>query len=128
MASVDGQRTHLLHVRSPQEDALPLVLIHGWPSSPVEFLRVLDALTDPAASGGDPADAFHVVVPGLPGYGLSTPLAGPGWGNLYRVGFAWTDLLTALGYERFGSTPPTPAPASRARSPWLHPSASWVCT
>ena len=102
MASVDGQRTHLLHVRSPQEDALPLVLIHGWPSSPVEFLRVLDALTDPAASGGDPADAFHVVVPGLPGYGLSTPLAGPGWGNLYRVGFAWTDLLTALGYERFG--------------------------
>ena len=101
MATVDGQPTHVVHVRSPEPDALPLVLVHGWPSSPVEFMRVVRPLADPRAHGGDPADAFHVVVAGLPGYGLSTPLAGPGWGNLFRVGFAWGDLLTALGYDRF---------------------------
>ena len=101
VATVHGQQIHLLHVRSPEPDALPIVLTHGWPSSPVEFLRVIGPLTDPAAYGGDPADAFHVVAPGLPGYGLSTPLAGPGWGNLFRVGAVWADLMAALGYDRF---------------------------
>ncbi len=101
LATVDGQPIHLLHVRSPEPDALPIVLTHGWPSSPVEFMRVIGPLTDPAGHGGDPADAFHVVVPGLPGYGRSTPLAGAGWGNLFQVGAVWAELMAALGYDRF---------------------------
>ncbi|WP_436498508.1 epoxide hydrolase family protein [Actinokineospora sp. HUAS TT18] len=98
---IDGQRIHFLHVRSPEPDALPLVLTHGWPSSPFEFREVIAALTDPRAHGGDPADAFHVVVPSLPGYGFSTPVQGPGWGNLFRIGQAWVTLMDRLGYERF---------------------------
>jgi pimeloyl-ACP methyl ester carboxylesterase len=97
----DGQRVHFLHVRSPEPGARPLVLTHGWPSSPVEFLRVLGPLTDPRAHGGDPAQAFHVVVPSLPGYGFSTPMREQGWGNLFRVAQAWAELMTRLGYERF---------------------------
>lgn len=77
---VDGQPLHFLHVRSPRADGLPLglVLVHGWPGSVVEFLDVIGPLTDPAAHGGDPADAFHVVVPSLPGFGFSTPGARAG--------------------------------------------------
>ena len=85
VTEADGQRIHFVHVRSPEPDALPLILTHGWPSSPVEFLRVIGPLTDPRAHGGDPADAFHVVAPSLPGYGFSTPMAETGWGNLFRV-------------------------------------------
>jgi epoxide hydrolase len=73
VTAIDGQDIHFLHVRSPEPDALALVLTHGWPSSTVEFLKVIGPLTDPRAHGGDPADAFHVVVPSLPGYGFSTP-------------------------------------------------------
>jgi pimeloyl-ACP methyl ester carboxylesterase len=98
---IDGQRIHFLHVRSPEPDARPLVLNHGWPSSPVEFLRVIGPLTNPRAHGGDPARAFHVVVPSLPGYGFSTPVREPGWGNLFRVAQAWAELMTRLGYERY---------------------------
>jgi epoxide hydrolase len=98
---IDGQRIHFLHVRSPEPDARPLVLNHGWPSSPVEFLRVIGPLTNPRAHGGDPAHAFHVVVPSLPGYGFSTPMREPGWGNLFRVAGAWAELMTRLGYERY---------------------------
>jgi epoxide hydrolase len=98
---IDGQRIHFLHVRSPEPDARPLVLNHGWPSSPVEFLRVIGPLTNPRAHGGDPAHAFHVVVPSLPGYGFSTPVREPGWGNLFRVAQAWAELMTRLGYERY---------------------------
>jgi len=98
---VDGQPIHLLHVRSPEPGAMPLLMTHGWPSSPVEFLKVVGPLTDPRAHGGDPADAFHLVIPSLPGYGFSTPLAGEGWGNLFRVAQAWAEVMTRLGYERY---------------------------
>jgi epoxide hydrolase len=100
--SIDGQDIHFLHRRSPEPSALPLLVIHGWPSSPVEFLKVIDPLVDPAASGGDPADAFDLVIPSLPGYGFSTPVAEAGWGNLFRVAQAWAELMGRLGYGRYG--------------------------
>ena len=93
---------HFLHVRSPEPDALPLMLTHGWPGSVVEFLDVIGPLTDPARHGGDPADAFHVVVPSLPGFGFSGPLAGPGW-DTGRVARAWAELMRRLGYDRYGA-------------------------
>ena len=101
ITDVDGQQIHFLHVRSPEPNALPLILTHGWPSSPVEFLRVLGPLADPRAHGGDPAEAFHVVAPSLPGYGFSTPVREVGWGNLFRVAQAWAELMTRLGYDRY---------------------------
>ena len=76
---IDGQRVHFLHVRSPEPDAFPLVLTHGWPGSIVEFLDVIGPLTDPRAHGGSPADAFHLVIPSLPGFGFSGPVSEPGW-------------------------------------------------
>ena len=102
VTTIDGQDIHFLHVRSPEPSALPLLLTHGWPSSPVEFLRVIGPLTDPRAYGGDPADAFHLVIPSLPGYGFSTPVREPGWGNLFRVAQAWAELMRRLGYARYG--------------------------
>jgi pimeloyl-ACP methyl ester carboxylesterase len=99
---IDGLGIHFLHVRSPHADALPVVLTHGWPGSVVEFLDVIGPLTDPAAHGGDPADAFHVVCPSLPGYGFSDKPARPGWG-LERIAGAWATLMERLGYERFGA-------------------------
>jgi epoxide hydrolase len=99
---VDGQTLHFLHVRSPHADALPLVLVHGWPGSVVEFLDVIGPLTDPAAHGGNPADAFHVVVPSLPGVGFSTPLTAPGWDS-NRTARAFATLMHRLGYERYGA-------------------------
>jgi pimeloyl-ACP methyl ester carboxylesterase len=101
VTTIDGQDIHFLHVRSSEPSALPLLLTHGWPSSPVEFLKVIDPLTDPRASGGDPADAFHLVIPSLPGYGFSTPVREPGWGNLFRVAQAWAELMRRLGYGRY---------------------------
>lgn len=99
---IDGQRVHLLHVRSPEPDALPLVMTHGWPGSFVEFTEVIGPLTDPRAHGGDPADAFHLVLPSIPGYGFSSPLRGTGW-NVHRVALAWDELMTRLGYGRYGA-------------------------
>jgi pimeloyl-ACP methyl ester carboxylesterase len=99
--TIDGQQIHFLHARSPEPHALPLILTHGWPSSPVEFLALIGPLTDPAAHGGDPADAFDLVIPSLPGYGFSTPVSEPGWGNLFRVAHAWARLMARLGYERY---------------------------
>ncbi|NUT47912.1 MAG: epoxide hydrolase [Saccharothrix sp.] len=101
LASVDGQTVHFLHVRSPEPDALPLVLLHGWPGGVVDFLDVIGPLTDPRARGGDPAEAFHVVVPSLPGFGFSTPLAGPGMG-VTRMAGVLAALMARLGYERYG--------------------------
>jgi epoxide hydrolase len=98
---LNGQRIHFLHARSPEPDARPLILLHGWPSSPVEFVELIEPLTNPRAHGGDPADAFHVVAPSLPGYGFSTPVREPGWGNLFRVAQAMAELMSRLGYERF---------------------------
>ena len=97
---IDGADLHFLHVRSPVEEALPLVLTHGWPGSIVEFLDVVGPLTDPAAHGGDATDAFHVVVPALPGYGFSGPTRDRGW-HPARVARAWKELMAGLGYGRY---------------------------
>jgi len=99
---VDGQRLHVLHARSPEPGALPLVLTHGWPGSVLEYLPLIGPLTDPAAHGGDPADAFHVVVPALPGFGYSTPLTSAGWDHA-RTARAWLVLMDRLGHPRFGA-------------------------
>ncbi|MGI5492779.1 epoxide hydrolase family protein [Microtetraspora malaysiensis] len=99
---IDGQRVHFLHIRSPQPDALPLILTHGWPGSIVEFLELIGPLSDPAAHGGDPADAFHLVIPSLPGFGLSGPTRETGW-NTGRVAAAWAQLMHRLGYDRYGA-------------------------
>ncbi|PRX49172.1 pimeloyl-ACP methyl ester carboxylesterase [Prauserella shujinwangii] len=99
---IGGQRVHFFHLRSAEPDALPLVLTHGWPSSPVEFLRLLGPLTDPRAHGGDPRDAFHVVLPSLPGYGFSNPLGEAGF-NLFGVASAWAELMRRLGYDRYAA-------------------------
>lgn len=103
VTEIEGQPIHFVHVRSPEPNALPLVLTHGWPSSFVEFLDLIGPLTDPRAHGGDPADAFDVVIPSLPGFGFSTPLRESGWGNLFRVAAAWAELMSRLGYERFAA-------------------------
>ncbi|XVQ06571.1 epoxide hydrolase family protein [Spirillospora sp. CA-255316] len=99
---IDGQNIHFLHVRSPEPDALPLILTHGWPGSIAEFMKVIGPLTDPRAHGGDPADAFHVVAPSLPGFGFSGPTRETGW-NLRRVARAWAELMSRLGYDRYGA-------------------------
>ena len=99
---IDGQRVHFLHVRSHQPDARPIILTHGWPGSIVEFLDVIAPLTDPTAHGGNRADAFHVVIPSLPGFGFSGPTTEPGWDNL-RIARAWAELMARLGYERYGA-------------------------
>jgi len=91
-----------LHVRSPEPDALPLIITHGYPGSVVEFLNILGPLTNPRAHGGDPADAFHVVIPSLPGFGFSTPLCEPGW-EISRTAKAWAELMRRLGYDRYGA-------------------------
>ena len=101
MVTIDGQPIHLMYVRSPEPDAIPLVLTHGWPSSGIEFTRLIKPLTDPAAEGGDPSTAFHLVIPTLPGYGFSNPVRQPGWGNLFRVAQAWDGLMHRLGYHRY---------------------------
>jgi epoxide hydrolase len=93
---------HFLHVRSPVPDALPLVITHGWPGSVVEFLNVLDRLTNPKAHGGSDDDAFHVVCPSLAGYGFSGRPDRPGW-SVERMADAWAALMAALGYERYGA-------------------------
>ncbi|MEU6076941.1 epoxide hydrolase family protein [Micromonospora sp. NPDC047074] len=101
VTEIDGQRVHFLHVRSPEPDATPLMLLHGWPGSILEFVDVIGPLTDPRAHGGDPADAFHLVVPSLPGFGFSTPLAAPGWGS-ETMATSMVRLMSRLGYERYG--------------------------
>ncbi|WP_320783785.1 epoxide hydrolase [Streptomyces sp. CRN 30] len=96
-----GQTVHFFHVRSPEPGATPLLLLHGWPGTAADFLDVLGPLSDPRAHGGDPADAFHLVVPSLPGFGFSTPLAGPGMGAA-RMAEVFDELMTRLGYPRYG--------------------------
>ena len=95
---IDGLDIHFIHVPSRHERAIPIVLTHGWPGSFVEFLGVIDALVNP----DDPGDAFHVVVPSLPGYGYSGKPSAPGW-NLTRVAAAWDELMLRLGYDRYGA-------------------------
>ncbi|EMD25975.1 epoxide hydrolase family protein [Amycolatopsis azurea] len=101
-SEIDGLGIHYLHARSPHPGALPLILSHGWPGSIFEFLDVIGPLTDPVAHGGDAADAFHVVVPSLPGYGFSDKPEKTGW-SIQRIADAWIHLMDGLGYERFGA-------------------------
>jgi pimeloyl-ACP methyl ester carboxylesterase len=100
--TIDGANVHFLHVRSPEPDALPLVLSHGWPGSVAEYLEVLDPLSDPRRHGLDPAIAFDLVVPSLPGFGFSGPTPDTGWGP-YRIARAWAVLMERLGYEQYGA-------------------------
>jgi pimeloyl-ACP methyl ester carboxylesterase len=102
VTEIDGARVHALHVRSPEPDALPLVLVHGWPGSIVEFLDIVGPLADPRAHGGDPADAFHVVCPSIPGYGFSGPTRDRGW-DPRRVARAFAELMAGLGYDRYAA-------------------------
>lgn len=99
---IDGLDIDFLHVRSPEADALPLVMTHGWPGSVLEFRKVIGPLTDPAAHGGNPRDAFHLVLPTLPGFGFSAKPAETGWGP-GRIADAWIALMDRLGYHRWGA-------------------------
>ena len=102
LTEVDGERLHYLHARSPHSGAVPLLLTHGWPGSVVEFLSVIGPLVDPPAYGGDPADAFSVVCPSIPGYAWSGPTRQRGW-DIRRVAAALATLMAELGYERYGA-------------------------
>jgi pimeloyl-ACP methyl ester carboxylesterase len=100
ITEIDGLDIHFVHVRSQHDDALPLVICHGWPGSIIEQLKLIDRLTDPTAHGGSATDAFHVVIPSMPGYGFSGKPTGPGWGP-ERMARAWAELMTRLGYRRY---------------------------
>jgi pimeloyl-ACP methyl ester carboxylesterase len=100
MTEIDGVDIHFIHVKSPHEHALPLIITHGWPGSVIEMLEVIGPLTDPTGHGGDAADAFHVVIPSIPGYGFSAEPTEPGWGA-GRIGQAWAELMHRLGYSRY---------------------------
>ncbi len=102
MTTIAGQRIHFVHVRSPEPDALPLLLLHGWPSTFGEFVPVLGPLSDPAAHGEAGSPAFHLVVPSLPGYGFSGPTTESGW-TPRRMAAAFAELMAGLGYERYGA-------------------------
>ena len=97
---LDGIDIHFLHCRSPHADALPLIISHGWPGSVLEFRHIIDALVDPVAYGGSAADAFHVVIPSLPGYGFSGKPTGTGT-SVERIGRMWGELMARLGYSRY---------------------------
>jgi pimeloyl-ACP methyl ester carboxylesterase len=100
LTEIDGVEVHFIHVRSQHDDALPLIMTHGWPGSVIEMLDSVGPLTDPTAHGGSAEDAFHLVLPSLPGYGFSAAPAEIGW-DLGRTARAWTELMGRLGYERY---------------------------
>jgi pimeloyl-ACP methyl ester carboxylesterase len=100
VTEIDGLDIHFIHVRSRHEDALPLIVTHGWPGSIIEQLKIIEPLTDPTAHGASAADAFHVVIPSLPGHGFSAKPTATGW-DPARIARAWTVLMQRLGYERF---------------------------
>ena len=100
MTEIDGLDIHFIHVRSPHENALPLIITHGWPGSVVEMLNVVGPLTDPTAHGGSAEDAFDLVIPSMPGYGFSAKPTATGW-DVPRIARAWTELMKRLGYTRF---------------------------
>ena len=101
VVDLDGQSIHFVHVRSPRPDALPLLLIHGWPGSVFEYVKVFDPLSQPGRFGADELDSFHVVAPSIPGYGFSGPTRRPGWGPA-KIASAFASLMHHLGYERYG--------------------------
>jgi pimeloyl-ACP methyl ester carboxylesterase len=100
MTEIDGLDIHFIHVRSKHENALPLIVTHGWPGSVVEQLKIVDPLTNPTAHGANASDAFHLVIPSLPGYGFSGKPTTTGWDPI-RIARAWTVLMKRLGYTRF---------------------------
>jgi pimeloyl-ACP methyl ester carboxylesterase len=100
VTEIDGLDIHFIHVRSKHEDALPLVVCHGWPGSIVEQLKLIGPLTDPTAHGASASDAFHVVIPSMPGYGFSGKPTGTGWGPVH-TGKAYVEVMKRLGYTRF---------------------------
>jgi len=100
ITEIDGLDIHFLHVRSAHEDALPLIVTHGWPGSIVEQLKIIEPLTDPTAHGGSAEDAFHLVIPSLPGHGFSAKPITPGWDPV-RIAHAWVALMKRLGYAQF---------------------------
>jgi len=102
ITDIGGLPIHFIHVRSSHDGALPLVITHGWPGSIVEFCKVIGPLTDPVAHGGQADDAFHVVCPSLPGYAFSGKPSRPGWGTAHTAD-AWDELMTGLGYQRYGA-------------------------
>jgi len=102
ITEIDGQDIHFLHVRSPEPGARPLILTHGWPGSVVEYLDLIEPLTEPRRHGGNAEDAFHLVIPSLPGFAFSSPLTERGWGTS-RTAAAWVQLVRRLGYERYGA-------------------------
>jgi len=98
--TIDGANVHFLHVRSPEPDATPMIITHGWPGSVIEQLKIIDPLTNPTAHGGNAADAFDVVIPSLPGYGFSGKPTATGWDPI-RVARAWVVLMQRLGYTKY---------------------------
>jgi pimeloyl-ACP methyl ester carboxylesterase len=100
ITEIDGLDIHFIHVKSKHDNALPLIITHGWPGSVIEQLKVIEPLTDPTAHGGTAADAFHVVVPSLPGYGFSGKPTAPGW-NPVSIAKAWATLMQRLGYKKY---------------------------
>jgi pimeloyl-ACP methyl ester carboxylesterase len=100
ITEIDGLDIHFIHVRSGHEDALPIVVNHGWPGSIIEQLKIIERLTDPEAHGGSATDAFHVVIPSMPGYGFSAKPTSTGWGP-ERMGRAWATLMSRLGYDAY---------------------------
>jgi len=97
---IDGLDIHFIHVESQHENALPIIITHGWPGSVIEMLDVIGPLTDPTAHGGSAADAFHVVIPSIPGYGFSSEPTEAGWGSA-RIGEAWAELMSRIGYSAY---------------------------
>jgi pimeloyl-ACP methyl ester carboxylesterase len=102
VTEIDDQPIHFMHIKSPVSSAFPLILSHGWPGSVAEFLDVIGPLSDPAAHGLDPALAFDLVIPSLPGYGFSGPMSTPGW-DAIKTAVAWDTLMKRLGYQRYGA-------------------------
>ncbi|MGN9810416.1 epoxide hydrolase family protein [Micromonospora sp. BQ11] len=100
ITEIDGLDIHFLHIRSKHDDALPLIVTHGWPGSIIEQMKIIGPLTDPTAHGGSASDAFHLVIPSMPGYGFSGKPTTPGWGP-ERIAKAWIELMSRLGYSRY---------------------------
>ena len=100
MTNIDGLDIHFIHVRSKHENALPLIVTHGWPGSIIEQMKIIDPLTNPTAHGASASDAFHLVIPSMPGYGFSGKPTTPGW-DPARMARAWVELMKRLGYTKF---------------------------
>ena len=100
ITEIDGLDIHFIHVRSSHDNALPMIVTHGWPGSIIEQMKIIDPLTNPTAHGGIAADAFHLVIPSLPGYGFSGKPTAPGW-NPVSIAKAWATLMQRLGYTKY---------------------------